>query len=327
MNVQEVDIDRLVPMLDLRFHRDEVKDEELLRSIQEWGVRDALLARPHPDPELRAQGKLEVADGRRRLRLGLLANLSTLPVDIRDMEDEEAYSMALVKNLLRSNVSDIGVAHWLHMMQLKFAFSQDQLSLKVGKSPSWVSRMLKLWDESSAPGEKPLLVTERQSRAIRGMSEEQRERIIEQSKLRGEVPYSARELERKSKAEYTPEQVLTRYSRDYDDEFLIHMLVEDSGLTVTDAKNTLSRWKLSQIEKRQRPKLGDYTPSKNNKEVQLYNQLGKYYPLEVIDEVGKIFGIAKSLETWLKNCRRYVAKLFNKAPAEMRQALLEEFKL
>lgn len=327
ITVEYVSADRLIPMEDVRFVKDAMKDEELLSSIQEWGVRETLLARPHPDPELKQQGKLQVVDGRRRLRIGKIAGLTEFPVEVREMEDEEAYTMALVKNLQRADVADTAVANWLNLMQMKFVLTQEQLAKKVGKSQGWVSRMLSLWKQATSTSEKkPLQMTERQSRALKGMSEETRSRILEESKIMGEVPYSGRDLERKSKAEFTAEQVLEKYGKHYDDEFLIFQLVEDAGLTITDAKNTVAKWKLGNIQKRKKMNL-EYVPKKSNKEVQLFKELGKYYPLEIIDEVSKISGPVKTLETYLRHCRRYVTKLFHAAPMDLRQSVLEEFKI
>lgn len=332
MIVQEIDIDRLIPMEDVRLTHDAMKDEELLRSIKEWGIRLPILTRPHPDPELRARGKLQIIDGRRRTRIGREAGLSVIPGEVREMDDEEAYTMAIVPSLQREDIDNRSMAHWISLLEMKFNWKQKKIAEKTGKSQAWVSQMLAFWEDimeaQKRDKKEPLPRTERQARAIRGMSEGMRQRVLAAAEQTGEIPYSGRELERLSRAQHTPEEVLRRYRKSQDDEFVAMMLIEDAGLTMSDAKSVVSRWKLDLLpwQRKKKPPLGDYKPNASNKQVQLYSQLSKYFPVEVIDAVDTV-APARSLETAIRNCRRFVAKLFNKATPELRQSALEEFKL
>lgn len=319
-----VSIDRLIPMEDMRLQQDAMKDEELLNSIIEYGVRDELLCRPHPDSALRVQDKLQVVDGRRRRFLSLKAGLTSLPVEIREMDDLEAYTMAMIKNIQRADVDDVGIAHWLNLMQIKFKLSQEELAKKLSRSQSWISRHLSLWREvvEAQKSMMPRPETERQARALRAMSDEVKQGILNKS---GQVLPPAREMERRSGIKIPAEELLNKYDPfKTDQEFIIFKLQDESGLTLTEAKDATSKWQKTLTAHRRVFK--GWEPPPSNPMVQLYSELSKYYPTEVIDFISRA-APARSLQTWISNCRRFYEKLFSRTPMELRQAVLEEFKI
>lgn len=64
-----------------------VDDEEMrntVESVKEYGVLTPAIARPDPD------GGFEIISGHRRMRACELAGLKTMPVIVRDMDDDAA---------------------------------------------------------------------------------------------------------------------------------------------------------------------------------------------------------------------------------------------
>jgi ParB family chromosome partitioning protein len=217
-NDQELFVDDLVPLSPgMRLSRSEEEFEALVNSIRELGVKEAIKTRPHPDEELRALGKLEVLEGNRRVKACLHLGLPTIRGDVEDLDDEGAYILAFNLNLNRENLTGLTIANWLNFIQLKFAYSQTKLAQMCGRSQSWVSRQLKMMD--FVPRAKPdqtgftyeaepevLSISEKQARVLRTVPEGVREAAMLEATITGELP-SAAELERRSRAEFTPEQV------------------------------------------------------------------------------------------------------------------------
>ena len=78
-----------------------VDDEEMqktVESVKQYGVLTPAIARPDPD------GGYEIISGHRRLRASELAGLETLPVIVRDMDDDTTVNFMVDSNLQRENI-------------------------------------------------------------------------------------------------------------------------------------------------------------------------------------------------------------------------------
>jgi len=78
-----------------------VDDEEMqktVESVKEYGVLTPAIARPDPD------GGYEIISGHRRMRAAELAGLKTLPVIVRDMDDDTAIIFMVDSNLQREHI-------------------------------------------------------------------------------------------------------------------------------------------------------------------------------------------------------------------------------
>ena len=71
---------------------------ETADSIKEYGVLVPAIARPLPD------GTFELISGHRRKRACELAGLETMPVIVREMDDDEAVIVMVDSNLQRENI-------------------------------------------------------------------------------------------------------------------------------------------------------------------------------------------------------------------------------
>ena len=82
-----------------------VDDEEMQKvvdSVKEFGILTPLIARPDP------YGGYEIISGHRRLHASELAGLESVPVIVREMDDDEAIICMVDANLQRENSDEVG---------------------------------------------------------------------------------------------------------------------------------------------------------------------------------------------------------------------------
>ena len=114
--------------------------DALAQSIRENGVLQPLIVRPVAG----AAQSYEIIAGERRWRAAQLAQLDNVPVIIREMSDETALEVALVENLQRQDLSPLEEAEGYRRLMDEFAYTQDQLGKRLGKSRSHVANTLRL---------------------------------------------------------------------------------------------------------------------------------------------------------------------------------------
>ena len=97
--VQQIPIGELFPF---KNHPFKVLDDESMQrtveSVEQYGVLSPLIARP------RAEGGYEIISGHRRQHAAQLAGLETLPVIVRNMDDDAAVLLMVDSNLQRENI-------------------------------------------------------------------------------------------------------------------------------------------------------------------------------------------------------------------------------
>lgn len=125
---------------------------ELVQSIQSQGVLQPLLIRALSSAaEGDSDVSYEIVAGERRWRAARLAGLSSVPVVIRTLSDQEALAVALVENLQREDLGAIEIAHSLKRLTSEFGMTHQQAAEAVGRSRSAVSNYLRLLElESTA---------------------------------------------------------------------------------------------------------------------------------------------------------------------------------
>jgi ParB family transcriptional regulator, chromosome partitioning protein len=74
---------------------------QLTESIKQHGILQPLLVR------IVDAGKLELVAGERRYRAALEIGLKEVPVVIRELDDNAAYQLALIENLLREDLNPV----------------------------------------------------------------------------------------------------------------------------------------------------------------------------------------------------------------------------
>lgn len=145
-DTMELAIDSIIPNPQQpRSSFDEEALEELAHSIRTLGV-----IQPITVTARNADGKHLIISGERRWRASRKAGLKTLPVYIRNVDDENLYAMALVENIQRQDLNAIEIALGMQRLVDECHLTQDALSEKVGKKRSTVAnymRLLKLPDQ------------------------------------------------------------------------------------------------------------------------------------------------------------------------------------
>jgi len=122
-----------------RRHFDEEDLAGLARSIASLGVLQPVLVRPLGDD------LYELIAGERRWRASRLAGLNVVPALVRDTGDQRSLEEALVENLHRADLNALEEAAALRQLMEDFELTQEQVSIKVGKSRSAVANSLRLF--------------------------------------------------------------------------------------------------------------------------------------------------------------------------------------
>lgn len=111
--------------------------QDLAASIKEQGIVQPLLVRKSADG-------FELIAGERRWRAAQIVGLSEVPVIVREATDEQLIELALIENLQRENLNAIEEALGYNQLLGQFGLTQEQVSMKVGKSRAAVANALRL---------------------------------------------------------------------------------------------------------------------------------------------------------------------------------------
>ena len=124
--VQQIPIDALHPFIN---HPFKVLDDEAMtrtvESIAQYGVLAPLIARPRPDGD-----GYEIISGHRRQYAAKLAGLDTLPVIVRNMDDNAAVLLMVDSNLQREHIlpSERAFAYKMKLEALKNQGARSDLT-------------------------------------------------------------------------------------------------------------------------------------------------------------------------------------------------------
>lgn len=120
-----------------RKHFDELAIQELAESIKQHGVIQPIIVRS-------VVKGYEIIAGERRYRASQQLGLTNIPAVIRNFSDQQVMEIALVENLQRENLNAIELAVAYQALMDQFALTQEELSVKVGKSRSHIANFLRL---------------------------------------------------------------------------------------------------------------------------------------------------------------------------------------
>lgn len=121
-----------------RVHFDEDSLSDLSKSIKEIGVLQPLLVREE------APGSYVLIAGERRWRAAKRAQLTTVPVVVREITEIESVEQALVENLHRQDLTALEEASAYQQLAEDFSLTHDQIARRVGKSRAAVTNSLRL---------------------------------------------------------------------------------------------------------------------------------------------------------------------------------------
>ena len=123
--VQQIPIGEMFPF---KNHPFKVLDDESMQrtveSVEQYGVLSPLIARPRPE------GGYEIISGHRRQHAAQLAGLETLPVIVRNMDDDAAVLLMVDSNLQRENIlpSERAFAYKMKLEALKNQGARSDLT-------------------------------------------------------------------------------------------------------------------------------------------------------------------------------------------------------
>ena len=145
--VQEIPLEELHPFA---HHPFKVLDDDRMKdtadSIREYGVLVPAIARPHPD------GGYELIAGHRRKRGCELAGLKTMPVIVRELDDDAAIIIMIDSNIQRENIlpSERAFAYQMKLEALKHqGLRSDLTSVQVGQKLNARAAIAKAAGESA----------------------------------------------------------------------------------------------------------------------------------------------------------------------------------
>lgn len=154
-NLLELPLKKLIPgKYQPRSSMDSDELQALSDSIRVSGILQPIVVRPL------SQGQFEIIAGERRFQASKLAGLETIPVIIKDVQDKEALSLALIENIQRENLNPLEEALALERLTKEFGLTHIQIAESLGKSRTTVTnllRILTLTDEVKAFLEKGMI--------------------------------------------------------------------------------------------------------------------------------------------------------------------------
>lgn len=117
------------------FDEDSIK--ELAESIKQHGIIQPIIVRT-------VLKGYEIIAGERRFRASQFCGNATIPAVVRSFTDQQVMEIALIENLQREDLNAIEVAVAYQALIDKFKLTQEELSMKVGKSRSHIANFVRL---------------------------------------------------------------------------------------------------------------------------------------------------------------------------------------
>lgn len=134
VNINDIEPNRNQPRKDF----DEAALNELAESIEMHGLIQPIVVRPNLD------GTYMIIAGERRWRACRIANLSEVPVIIKETDDKTLMEIALIENLQREDLNAVEEALGYKALLEDFSLTQEEVAKRMGKSRSAVTNSLRL---------------------------------------------------------------------------------------------------------------------------------------------------------------------------------------
>ena len=110
---------------------------ELASSIKKYGVLQPILVR-------KAKNGYEIIAGERRYRAAKIAGLKSIPVIIKDFDNEESFNLSIIENIQRENLNVLEEANAYKVLMENYHYTHQTIADKVGKSRVYVTNLLRL---------------------------------------------------------------------------------------------------------------------------------------------------------------------------------------
>lgn len=163
-NINYIHVDRIKP--NPRQPRAKIDSEEiaeLVDSIREHGILQPLVVSYDVESE-----HYTLIAGERRLIAARQAGASSVPVIIREVNDQQRLELALIENIQRLDLNPLEAAEAYRQLAEDFSLSHEEISKRVGKNRTTITNTLRLL-KLSAEAQKALvenLISEGHARAL-----------------------------------------------------------------------------------------------------------------------------------------------------------------
>lgn len=117
------------------FNQEEL--DRLKESVAEQGILQPLLVRQIDDT-------YELIAGERRLRAAKEAQLTHVPVFVKNLTDEQVLEVSIIENIQRENLNVLEEAEAYHRLIEEFHYTQEKVAQKIGKNRSTIANLLRL---------------------------------------------------------------------------------------------------------------------------------------------------------------------------------------
>jgi len=122
-----------------RKHFDKELLDELTESIREKGILQPITIKALED------GSFELIAGERRFRAAIYLKFKTIPAYIIKVDsDVEKLELALIENIQRNDLNPLEEADAYYLLKEKYGLTHKQISKRVGKSRTEITRTLEL---------------------------------------------------------------------------------------------------------------------------------------------------------------------------------------
>ena len=139
--VSQIKLSQIDPKSDQpRKYFDKEALETLAASIMENGLLQPILVREYGD------GRYQIIAGERRFRACKLAGLTEISAIILERDDKKTAEIALIENVQREDLNPIEEAMGYRALAEEYDMTQEEISIKVGKSRSAIANTLRLLD-------------------------------------------------------------------------------------------------------------------------------------------------------------------------------------
>ncbi|MBO1004164.1 nucleoid occlusion protein [Pseudogracilibacillus auburnensis] len=168
-DVVQLNVDQIIPNeYQPRTQFDNEKIKELAQTLQTHGMIQPIVVRVKNDEQY------EVIAGERRLRAAKLLGWETISAIIRNLNDTETASIALIENIQREELSVIEEAKAYAQLIKMHSLTQEALAQRLGKSQSTIANRIRLLMLPDVIQQALIVkeITERHARALMKLKDE-----------------------------------------------------------------------------------------------------------------------------------------------------------
>lgn len=116
---------------------DEEKLNELAASIKRHGIVQPIIVRKNG-------GRFIIIAGERRFRAAHIVGLTTVPVIVKNLEDDESMEIALIENIQREDLNPVEEAMAIRFLMHRHDLTQQEAAERLGKSRPAIANALRL---------------------------------------------------------------------------------------------------------------------------------------------------------------------------------------